>query len=532
MPTFEVTAPDGRRFRVTAPEGASQDDVLAYVQQQTQNQQPAPEQAVSDPAGGASVVGNVAGAAARGLSNFIGLPADAAELAGRGASFLGRMLPSHPGVTPEMLAQTGSMYDASRFATPPAAPTSTAVRGVMRDAGVPVDARAASPAGRIVQDAIEGAASLPVGGPAMLYGALSGAGAGGAGEAVRGMGGGEDAETAARVAGGFAAPLAAGRVAAGRASAATRPPTSEQLKGASDDAYKAASAAGVRVRSPDIAMAVDDIARTAVAEGLDPTLHPKATRVVERLREAAANGTDLSLDEIDTLRKVARTAAGSLEPDERRIGRIIIDKIDDFVLGLDSSKVSTGNVNDGVAALTQARELWSRGAKGETIDNLIERANIRASQFSGSGLENALRTEFRGLAMNPKQMRKFTADEQAAIKKVAEGGPVENFFRFVGKLAPTGVVSAGMGGGIGYAAGGLPGAAAAAGTGAASRGIATMMTERNAQRASETMRAGRPVVGVPVDGQALAAALLAAEREASRPDPRLLSNALRATQPR
>lgn len=34
MPTYEITAPDGRKFRVTAPEGASQDDVLAYAQKQ------------------------------------------------------------------------------------------------------------------------------------------------------------------------------------------------------------------------------------------------------------------------------------------------------------------------------------------------------------------------------------------------------------------------------------------------------------------------------------------------------------------
>ena len=33
MPTYEITSPDGRRFQVTAPEGATQDQVLAYAQQ-------------------------------------------------------------------------------------------------------------------------------------------------------------------------------------------------------------------------------------------------------------------------------------------------------------------------------------------------------------------------------------------------------------------------------------------------------------------------------------------------------------------
>ncbi len=33
MPRFEITAPDGRLFEVTAPAGASQAEVLAYAQQ-------------------------------------------------------------------------------------------------------------------------------------------------------------------------------------------------------------------------------------------------------------------------------------------------------------------------------------------------------------------------------------------------------------------------------------------------------------------------------------------------------------------
>ena len=33
MPTYEITSPDGRKFQVTAPDGATQDQVLAYAQQ-------------------------------------------------------------------------------------------------------------------------------------------------------------------------------------------------------------------------------------------------------------------------------------------------------------------------------------------------------------------------------------------------------------------------------------------------------------------------------------------------------------------
>jgi hypothetical protein len=156
---------------------------------------------------------NLAGAAGRGVSNLVGLPGDILNLAGRGAAAVAGMLPSHPGVTPEMLAKIGSMYG-SEFATPPAMPTGEAVRGVLRDVGVPVDRRAESVGGRIVQDAVEGAASLPAGVANTVYGAVSGVGAGTAGELARALGAGETGETVARVAGGVAAPFAAGRLAA------------------------------------------------------------------------------------------------------------------------------------------------------------------------------------------------------------------------------------------------------------------------------------------------------------------------------
>lgn len=40
MPTFEITSPDGKKFRVTAPDGATQEQVLAYAQSQFKPKEP------------------------------------------------------------------------------------------------------------------------------------------------------------------------------------------------------------------------------------------------------------------------------------------------------------------------------------------------------------------------------------------------------------------------------------------------------------------------------------------------------------
>lgn len=43
MPQFDITSPDGRKFRVTAPDGATQEEVLAYAQQNMPQAEPAPK---------------------------------------------------------------------------------------------------------------------------------------------------------------------------------------------------------------------------------------------------------------------------------------------------------------------------------------------------------------------------------------------------------------------------------------------------------------------------------------------------------
>lgn len=48
MPNYQITAPDGRKLRITAPEGATQEQVLAYAQQQYGKQQAAPEKTMSE----------------------------------------------------------------------------------------------------------------------------------------------------------------------------------------------------------------------------------------------------------------------------------------------------------------------------------------------------------------------------------------------------------------------------------------------------------------------------------------------------
>ena len=266
-----------------------------------------------------------------------------------------------------------------------------------------------------------------------------------------------------------------------------KPPTVEELFKEGSAAFRKADEAGVRIKPESSKPFGENLAVRLTNEGIDPILHPKSTQALKRIVEDTEGG--LSFKQVETLRRIAKDAASALERPDRRFGRIIIDEIDDYIARLDGSQ-ATGNVNLAQRSITAARGFWARARKGELLEGLVDRAGIRSGQFSGSGFENALRTEFRQLALNEKRLRGFTKAERAAIERVAAGGPVANILRMVGKFAPRGVISTAISAGGGAAIGGPLGAIVLPVIGEVGRAAATKATLGAATRAAEIARAG------------------------------------------
>jgi hypothetical protein len=266
-------------------------------------------------------------------------------------------------------------------------------------------------------------------------------------------------------------------------------PSAEDLKLSANAAYKQAEDAGVVIGRNRFVDFVDELAADMKKYGIDKDLTKEAHTALNRLIEA--KGSRITLEEAEILRQKLDIPAGNkMSSKERFLGSMMKEKFDDFISHLKPEDFSlVAGDKAGVDALVKARDLWSRTRKGELIDNLVDRAKIRAGQFSGSGYENALRTEFRALALNKNKMRGFSEAEQEAIKKAAVGGPIDNLLRYVGKLAPRGVVSGGFH--LGTAAAFDPvtaGAVMLAGEGA--RRAATAATAGNVNRVSELVRNG------------------------------------------
>jgi hypothetical protein len=283
-------------------------------------------------------------------------------------------------------------------------------------------------------------------------------------------------------------------------------PTRDELRKLASANYDVAKASTLAFKEQPYKQTVQSLKSTLIDEGFDPDLHPRVNTVLNRLETETKPKT---IQQMETLRKVARNAAGSIDPDERRLGMKIIDSIDDFVENATPQQVNAQD-KGAIESLKTARSLYSQNKKSEILDEIFDVAELRATaNYSQSGMEQALRSRLVNLSANKKQMRAFNSSEQAAIRKAAKGGSIQNALRMLGKQAPVGGVSqitgpsigAGIGAFIGGPTGAAVGAAAVPAASALARGQATRMGLQNFQDLQKMLLLGRlPMTTVPVSG--------------------------------
>ena len=287
---------------------------------------------------------------------------------------------------------------------------------------------------------------------------------------------------------GLAAGVAAGIPFAMGAKGTLQAPTVQELKGQAGQQYKFAEDVGAVFKKNSYNQFANQLESTLAKEGLDKALQPRVFAALERIKDT--KNSNVTLENMEILRRISQAAGSSADASERRLASIMVDNLDDFVETAQPGQLAKGS-SEAVSALTDARELWKRAKKTEIIDDLVASAELRAeANFSQSGMENALRRKLVNLADNPKALRAFTKEEQNAIKVAAKGGSIQNALRLVGKLAPTGAISAGISGGAGFALGGPMGAVGLPLIGGASRLGATQLGLRNIEQLRNRLATG------------------------------------------
>jgi len=435
---------------------------------------------------------------AAGLVDFATTPVNAAlELAGsesRVPSMVSALAPATAG----NFMEEGLGRDVVRAAGE-AVPASLAIGGALR-AGAQ-----ALPAMGQASESIGAGALRQMGQSTMAkdagFAALSGAGGAAGGEAGE-MIGGDAGRQVGALAGSVVAPLAGAAIAQTPAAISSRiasaqeasiikeaAPTIDRLKSSAREVYKEIDDLGAVVDSGRVTGLVRDLNSTIKGEGFNRRIHPKVDAALKEI--STKTGKDLKVTELDVLRKVARSAAASIEPEEKRLGSMLVGKIDDFMDNIKPDDLvggETGNVGE---KYRHARQLWQRARKAEDIEFIFDKAKNQAS-----GFENGLRTQFRSLLNNKKKISSYTKEEREAIEKVVRGGGVENAAKAIGKFGfsegqATSMLLGSLGVAGGAALGGGAGAVAVPLVGQVSKNLAQKLTRNNAELVSQLVRAGR-----------------------------------------
>lgn len=377
------------------------------------------------------------------------------------------------GMTPEerQAAVAGLIPIAAGFAAGPIIAT-----GMRAATAIPAFQRAAPAVENLARAVESGGLASGLAAPTRIAGgAIAGGGAAAVAEP-------EQAATGAVI--GAAVPVA------GRARAALmrpRGPTTEEVKEASQAAYRAAEAAKADVAPEQFATLTYKMQDTLATSGFNPILHPRANVAVNAFVQQASSGQPVTLNQLDVLRRVASRAAGSSADDERRIGSLLIRDIDNFI--------AKAAPEAAVRELEKARMLYAQMKRSEKIESLIKKASRSEQEPSV-----ALRKQFQRLADNPRQLKKFTPAEQKVIENIADGRYDVGTLEAIGTFAPPrfqefrtipGVIStAGYGGLTKYFGGPL--ATAIGVTGYGSRAAANRLAQMQAERLAMMARGGAP----------------------------------------
>jgi hypothetical protein len=265
-------------------------------------------------------------------------------------------------------------------------------------------------------------------------------------------------------------------------------PSAEVLGRNADTAYKAVDQSGVTLLPKSFDQMVDDIAVAAKGAKMNEKLHPKSTGALEVL--ASSKGQAPTISEIDQFRQIIGDAAASPDAGDRRIAKIMIDKLDDFMDGLTPVDIAgSADPAKTVGLLNQARETYAMRKKADLVAKAFDAADLRAAASgSGGNIDNAVRGKLASL-LQSKQARGFTPQEREMIEKVIRGGPVQNLMRWVGKLSPEGNgLMLALQTMAGVSSGGATIPLAVAGYGA--KKIADSATPRNVEALSRLIRSG------------------------------------------
>lgn len=464
MATFVVTAPDGKEYEITAPEGATQEQVLAYAQQNYSKAQP--QRSMLEEAG--RQVGLTARAGVTGLTAIPAMMAD--PLAAGINQLAGRKVMDLP---------------------------SQGIQNLMTAVGVPapetgleraVQAGTAAMAGVPAQAALSGTSAALAPLRQNLPQQVVAAGAGGtAAQKTQEVVQEATDNPFASVIAGLAAGTVAGSLGAKGASAlsAKREPlvTLDEIKRRAQQSYSKMEEQGIYIKPKSVLDNFNSIEEKLIAQNFNPKLddHKPVAQVLEKVREMT--GTQrVPFTKLEQMRSALNDLKGSKEAATRKYAGQAVSELDAYIANLKGGDIiaGKGNVGEAVKAVQDARKDWRNLSRASVLEDALNVAEAKALDPKASEGE-LIRRQLINLAGNKDKMRSFSERERNAIKSVASGPAADPLLSLLARFNPerSQLVTAGTA----FTAGTNPAlAAAVSGTGFAADKLQSALRQRALNR--------------------------------------------------
>lgn len=426
MATFTVTSPDGKDYEINAPDGATEEQVLKYAQENFASS--SKQTPVEQPTTVGQELGRQVGLTGRALVQGISAPVNAALNFASGAYNVGAKalgsesrLPYMSELQSQGLTQLGVPEPKNMLeravqtgAQSMANVAGTAIPGTVLSANLAQQIPAAGAAGLVA----EPTATVVKG----FMGDMTGS---------------DLAATIASLGVGAIVGASAGKTVSALSEGKTPLVTMQDIQQKASRAYTKVSNLGIDLTPQTATNIVNDVKANLDNARFLPENAPSIQTVLNKYDSVLSKGK-VSFDDLDQMRQLANDLKGDKDMNVRRLAGVMVNSIDDQVAKLSPKDVSVGagGIDEAVKTIMEARKDWRNLSRASTIENIINTAEIRSANPNLSEGE-LIRQGFINLAANKNKMKLFTEDEQNAIKAVTKGGSLDSFLSIVSKFDPT-----------------------------------------------------------------------------------------------
>lgn len=405
MATFQITAPNGEKYKVT---GDNAEGAYAALMQMLGGEAPAPAPAQPEISQGE----DVKQALKSGLrTGAIAVP-ETLEMLGRA------------GVRGFQEAKEALGYEVGDKV-----PVLQSISGdFLREAFPAEEYEPQTTAGEYAQTIAEFLPSAAIGGPAGIARRAVVAGTAGAGSEAAGQAAEEYApsmEIPARLIGAFAAPAAGAKAVNKTFLKSVERPTLDNLRLAKDTAYQAVDKAGVKFNQAEVNAIIAKTNAAAAKFNYVPEVDLQTTAALKTMQAQADQV--LTVGQLDKLRQGLYRRYGAAR-NEQGI-REMIDVIDEAILAKEPAN----------KLMKTAREANKRYKKVELFEDAFKNAELStAATGSGGNIVNKYRQAVASILKNKKKTQFFDDYEVKMMEQFVKGKFSDNTLRLIGKMAPTG----------------------------------------------------------------------------------------------